>query len=67
MGGELPKESPPGSRNGNTVTPPLSAGRFVSHKVFITLFCKDEFPQKNVNFFFISVTIKDELTDLCGK
>ena len=36
-----------------------------SHRVFSKLFCKTQFPHKSVNLFFLSVMIKDELTDLC--
>jgi hypothetical protein len=28
--------------------------------------CKSQFPYKSVNLFFVLVTIKDKLTDLCG-
>ena len=35
-------------------------------KVVIKLFCKSQFSHRSVNLFFISVTIKDKLADLCG-
>ena len=38
----------------------------MSHEVFMNSFCKSQFPHKSVNLFFILVTIKDKLTDLCG-
>ena len=40
-------------------------GIFISHRVFLKLFCKSQFPHKSVNLFFILVIIKDKLTDLC--
>ena len=39
---------------------------FGSQKVFTKLFCKSRFPHKFVNLFFISATIEDKLTNLCG-
>ena len=39
---------------------------FISQRVFIKSFCKSPFPHKSVNLFFILVTIKDKLTNLCG-
>ena len=39
-------------------------GDLISQKVFKS-FCKSQFPHKFVNLFFISVIIKDKLTDLC--
>jgi hypothetical protein len=50
-------------------------GNFISHKVFIKLFCKNQFPHslcksqfphKSVNLFFILVIVKDTLTVLWG-
>ena len=38
----------------------------ISHKVFVKLFCKRQFPHKFVNLFFILVIVKDKLTDLWG-
>ena len=38
---------------------------FISQKVFIKLFFKIQFPHESVNLFFISVVIKDKLTNLC--
>ena len=43
---------------------------FISQKVFLTSFCKSQFPNKFVNLFFISVIIKDKsqtiLSHQCG-
>ena len=39
---------------------------FVSHKVFVQLFGKSQFPYKSVNLFFILVIVKDKLTSLWG-
>ena len=39
---------------------------FVSHKVFLKLFCKSKFPHKSVNLFFISVTVNDKSAILWG-
>ena len=45
----------------------MSSGEdLVSQRVFLKLFCTSQFPHKCVNLFFISVTMKDELTNLCG-
>ena len=44
----------------------LEANTLISHKVFLKSFCKSQFPHKSVNLFFISVTVKDKLTDLWG-
>ena len=39
----------------------------LSHRTcFIKIFLKTQFSQKSVNFFFISVIMKDTLADLCG-
>ena len=47
-----------------------SAGRGVrgsiSHKEFITSFCKSLFPDELVKLSFIITNIKNRLTDLCG-
>ena len=32
---------------------------FISHKVFIKLFCDSQFPHKSVNLFLILVIVKD--------
>ena len=40
---------------------------FISQKVFIKSFCKNQSPHKSVNLFFISEIIKNELTDLWEK
>ena len=37
----------------------------ISQKVFIDSFLKSQFPHKSVDFFFISVMMKDKLTHLC--
>ena len=39
-------------------------GMFISHTVFLNSFCKGRFLQKFVGLFFISVIVKDKLTDL---
>ena len=39
---------------------------FVSLKVFMKLYCTSRFAHKVVNLFFISVIVKDKLTDLLG-
>ena len=41
-----------------------TAKAFMSHKVFLTLFYRSQFPHKSVNLFFISKVVNDELTDL---
>jgi len=38
----------------------------ISHKVFSRSFCKSQFSNISANLFFILVTVKDKLTDLCG-
>ena len=43
-----------------------SKNRLLSHIAFLRLFCKSQFPHKFVNLFFISVIVKDKLTDLWG-
>jgi len=50
---------------GASLPPPPLAG-LISHKVFVKSFCKSRFPHKSVNLFFMSVIIKNTLTDLCG-
>ena len=44
----------------------LHACQIIAHKVFITSFCKSQFPHKSVNLSSIITSIKDKLTDLCG-
>ena len=39
---------------------------FISHKVFLTSVYNSQFPHRSVNLFFISVIVKDQLTDLWG-
>ena len=55
---------------GDSVEQPLHhhvlGSTFISQKVFIKSFCKSQFPRKYVNSFFMSVKIKNELTNLCG-
>jgi hypothetical protein len=38
----------------------------ISHKVCLKSFCKNQFPHKFVNLFFVLVIVKDKLTDLWG-
>ena len=38
----------------------------ISQRVFIMAFFNSQFPHKCVNLVFVSVMIKDKLTDLCG-
>ena len=48
---------------------PISHGRLldlISHKVFLKPFCRSHPPYKSVNLFFISLIMKDKLTDWCG-
>ena len=47
------------------MNPAVSIG-FISHTVFIQLFCESQFPHVSVNLFFMLSTIKDKSTDLCG-
>ena len=60
----------PGTKNitfcATKATVDWSRPDLISQKVFIKSFCKSQFPHKSVNLFFISVMIKDKLTDLCG-
>jgi hypothetical protein len=39
--------------------------KLISQKVVINSSCKNQFPHKFVNLFFISAMMKDKLTDLC--
>jgi hypothetical protein len=39
---------------------------FISLKVFLRSICKTQFPYKSVNLFFMSVIVKDKLTNLWG-
>ena len=38
----------------------------ISHEVFLTSFCKIQFPHRSVNLIFTLVIVKDKLTDMCG-
>ena len=38
----------------------------ISPKLFMTSFCKSQFPHKSVNLFPIITNTKNKLTDLCG-
>ena len=38
----------------------------ISHKVFSTSLCTNEFPHESVNLFFVLVIEKDKLTGLWG-
>ena len=40
--------------------------KLISRKVFLQSFCNSQFPHKSVNSLFISVIVKDKLTDLWG-
>jgi hypothetical protein len=44
----------------------MSCITLISHKVFIKSFGKSQFSHKFVNFFLITVMIKDKLTYLRG-
>jgi hypothetical protein len=44
----------------------LTKHELISHKVFLNSFYKSRFPHKYVNLFFISVIVKDKLTNLRG-
>ena len=47
--------------------PPTHSGSdLISQKVFMKSFCKSHSPHKSVNLFFMSVIVKDELTDFWG-
>ena len=52
------------ARAGGTLA--TDGDKFISHKVFLKAFCKSQFPHKSVKVFFISVIVKDKLTDLWG-
>ena len=46
--------------------PPHRQQDLISQKVFTKSICESKFPHKFVNLFFMSVVMKDKLTDLCG-
>ena len=39
---------------------------FISQKVFLKSFCKNQFPHKSVNLSFSITNVENKLTDLCG-
>ena len=47
-------------------TRPHRKFKIISHEVFMKSFLGSQFPQKSVNIFFISVIVKDKLTDSWG-
>ena len=45
---------------------PWGDSALVSQILFIKLFCRSQFPHKSVNYFFMTVIIKNTLANLCG-
>jgi hypothetical protein len=49
---------------------PVSVGgdtTLISQRVLMSLFCESQSLHESVNSSFVSVTIKEKFTDLCGK